>query len=238
MAAFPLHAWLPEIHHQSPAPINMLISALFQNIGGYTLFRVAYPLFPEAAKSLWLALAILGVISILYGAPCAIPQADLPRLIAYSSISQSGFVVLGIALATINSLNGALFVMIARGLGTAALLFISRSSLRPCPAPQSLPLRRACLDDARLHRLFDRRVPGRDGPADPRRLRRAIHGHARPVFHRSSPAAADARAGAARVLWRVLTAAFILRTIQRIFLGAARRNTSTLPTSAAVKSPC
>jgi NADH-quinone oxidoreductase subunit M len=122
--SFPLHTWLPEAHVEGPTPVSMVLAALMLKMGGYGLMRVAYPLFPAAAQMLWALPATLGVISILYGALCAMGQTDFKRLVAYSSVSHMGFVVLGIALMTPLSMNGALFMMVAHGVTSAALFFI------------------------------------------------------------------------------------------------------------------
>ena len=76
-------------------------------MGGYGIFRVAYPLFPEAGKYLWMIFATVGVVSIIYGALVAMAQTDFKKLVAYSSVSHMGFVVLGAAMMTPAAINGA-----------------------------------------------------------------------------------------------------------------------------------
>jgi NADH-quinone oxidoreductase subunit M len=122
--SFPLHTWLPEAHVEAPTPVSMILAALMLKMGAFGLMRVAYPLFPAAAQMLWALPATLAVISILYGALCAMGQSDFKRLVAYSSVSHMGFVVLGIALMTRLSMSGALFMMIAHGVTSASLFFI------------------------------------------------------------------------------------------------------------------
>jgi NADH-quinone oxidoreductase subunit M len=122
--AVPFHTWLPDAHVEAPTPMSMILAALLLKLGGYGIFRVAYPLFPEAAKLLWLPFAIVGVVSIIYGALCAMAQTDFKKLVAYSSVSHMGFVTLGAAVMTPASVNGALFMMIAHGITSAMMFFV------------------------------------------------------------------------------------------------------------------
>jgi NADH-quinone oxidoreductase subunit M len=128
----PLHSWLPDAHVEAPTPISMILAGVLLKLGGYGLIRVAFPLCPWAAAELAWWVGLIGVIGIVYGALVAMGQTDFKKLLAYSSISHMGFVVLGLAAwgSAKNAeswewgLNGALFQMIAHGITASALFFV------------------------------------------------------------------------------------------------------------------
>ncbi len=120
----PFHTWLPDAHVEAPTAISVVLAGVLLKIGGYGLIRIAYGFFPDIAPdfSLWVAGA--GVLSILYGALNALAQTDLKKLIAYSSISHMGFVLLGIAALNGEGLGGAIYQMFSHGI-LSAMLFLS-----------------------------------------------------------------------------------------------------------------
>jgi NADH-quinone oxidoreductase subunit M len=122
---FPLHSWLPDAHTQAPTAGSILLAGLLLKTGGYGMVRFAVPLFPEAAATLAGPVAVVGVIGIVYGAVLAFGQSDMKRLIAYTSVSHMGFVVLGVAAWQLTALQGAVFQMLAHGLATGALFALA-----------------------------------------------------------------------------------------------------------------
>jgi NADH-quinone oxidoreductase subunit M len=123
---FPLHTWLPDAHVEAPTAGSVLLASVMLKIGTYGFLRFAVPFFPHVALSpsvthLMVALAVIGII---YGALVAMVQPDIKKLVAYSSVSHLGFVMLGIWGVTIISVQGALMVMISHGISTGALFLL------------------------------------------------------------------------------------------------------------------
>ena len=121
---FPFHTWLPDAHVQAPTPGSVILAGVMLKMGGYGLIRLAFPLFPEAALYFAPLLATLAVIAIVYGALVAMVQPDMKKLVAYSSVSHMGFVVLGIAAFNVQGVQGASYQMLAHGVSTGALFCI------------------------------------------------------------------------------------------------------------------
>ncbi len=121
---FPFHTWLPDAHVDAPTPISVLLAGVLLKMGAYGFFRIAYPMLPEAAKWAGWTLALLGMINIVYGALVAMAQTDFKRLVAYSSVSHMGFVLLGLASLTPEGLHGALLQMFSHGTITGGMFLL------------------------------------------------------------------------------------------------------------------
>ncbi len=125
LPAVPVHTWLPDAHVEAPTPISVVLAGLLLKVGAYGLFRIAYGIFPDIAVQYASIVAVIGVISILYGGMNALAQRDLKRMVAYSSISHMGFVLVGLASLTAIGFSGAYFHMISHGLISPALFLIA-----------------------------------------------------------------------------------------------------------------
>jgi NADH-quinone oxidoreductase subunit M len=132
----PLHTWLPDAHVEAPTPISMILAGVLLKMGGYGIIRICYPICPSAGYELAYFVCAVGVVSMVYGAFAAMAQTDFKRMVAYSSVSHMGYVVLGLgvwsAAAGTNydpqywqmGMNGAMFQMIAHGISSAGMFFL------------------------------------------------------------------------------------------------------------------
>lgn len=121
---FPFHTWLPDAHVEAPTAISVILAGILLKMGTYGFLRFNYPLFPDITVQMAQWIAALGVINIIYGALCAMAQKDFKKLIAYSSVSHMGFVLLGIASFTSEGINGGVLQMFNHGTITAQLFLI------------------------------------------------------------------------------------------------------------------
>jgi len=121
---FPFHTWLPDAHVEAPTPISVLLAGVLLKMGGYGFFRISFTILKDAAHYFALPLAVLAIINIIYAAFVAMAQKDFKKMVAYSSVSHMGFVILGLASMTIIGLNGALLEMFNHGIITGAMFLL------------------------------------------------------------------------------------------------------------------
>jgi NADH-quinone oxidoreductase subunit M len=134
--AVPVHTWLPDAHVEAPTPISMILAGVLLKMGGYGIIRICYPICPEGGYELAWFVCGVGVVSMVYGAFAAMAQKDFKRLVAYSSVSHMGYVVLGLGVWSAVArnqydpyywalgMNGAMFQMIAHGISSAGMFFL------------------------------------------------------------------------------------------------------------------
>lgn len=121
---FPFHTWLPHAHVQAPTAVSVILAGVLLKMGTYGFLRISFPIFPESAVAFADIIAILGLINVLYGAFCAMAQNDIKRLVAYSSVSHMGFVMMGLAAMTVQGMNGAVLQMFNHGTSTAMMFLM------------------------------------------------------------------------------------------------------------------
>lgn len=132
----PVHTWLPDAHVEAPTPISMILAGILLKMGGYGILRICYPICPEAGFDFRWFVCIVGVVSMVYGAFAALAQKDFKRMVAYSSVSHMGYVVLGLGVWSGGIANGyaweywdmgikgAMYQMIAHGISSAGMFFM------------------------------------------------------------------------------------------------------------------
>jgi len=121
---FPVHTWLPDAHVEAPTPGSVILAAVMLKMGTYGFMRFVIPIFPAATESYAWIFMLLGVIGIVYGALVAMVQPDLKKLVAYSSVSHMGYVILGLFALNIYGTTGGLYQMLNHGVSTGALFFL------------------------------------------------------------------------------------------------------------------
>ncbi len=125
LAAFGLHIWLPYAHAEAPTPISALLSPAMIGIGGYALIRFLLFVIPSAYLTTTFALSIWGVVTMIYGGLMALAQDDIKRLLAYSSISQMGYIIFGVSSAFYLGVSGSVFQYVSHGTGKAILFMVA-----------------------------------------------------------------------------------------------------------------
>ena len=121
---FPFHTWLPDAHVEAPTAISVILAGVLLKMGTYGILRISFPIFPEITQQLIWYIALFGMINIIYGALCAMAQRDFKKLIAYSSVSHMGYVLLGMASLNTLGVSGAVFQMFNHGIITSMLFLI------------------------------------------------------------------------------------------------------------------
>ena len=134
--AVPFHTWLPDAHVEAPTPISMILAGVLLKMGGYGIIRICYPICPDAGYDLAWGVCFIGALSMVYGAFAALAQTDFKRMVAYSSVSHMGYVVMGLGVwsATLGTVydptswsmgvKGAMFQMIGHGVSSAGMFFM------------------------------------------------------------------------------------------------------------------
>lgn len=125
LPAVPFHTWLPDAHVEAPTPISVVLAGILLKVGGYGLIRTAFVMFPDSAYHYSWLIGFFGMFAIIYGALNALAQKDLKKLIAYSSVSHMGFVLMGLAAMTVEGVSGAIYQMYSHGLISAMLFLIA-----------------------------------------------------------------------------------------------------------------
>ncbi len=125
LPAFPFHTWLPDAHTEAPTAGSIILAGLLLKTGAYGMIRFVIPLFPDAAAAVSKTVMVLAVAGIIYGALLALSQTDFKRLVAYTSVSHMGFVMLGIFAWNTLALQGVVIQLICHGLSTGALFFLA-----------------------------------------------------------------------------------------------------------------
>ncbi|MCK5457623.1 MAG: NADH-quinone oxidoreductase subunit M, partial [Melioribacteraceae bacterium] len=121
---FPFHTWLPDAHVEAPTPISVILAGVLLKMGTYGILRISFPIFPQITLDLAWYIGLFGVINIIYGGLVALAQKDFKKMIAYSSVSHMGYVLLGMASMSTVGINGAIFQMFNHGTITAMLFII------------------------------------------------------------------------------------------------------------------
>jgi len=219
---FPFHTWLPDAHVEAPTAISVILAGVLLKMGTYGILRVNYAMFPEIARDTAWYLAIFAFINIVYGALCAMAQKDFKKLIAYSSVSHMGVVLLGMAALNTQGMVGAVFQMFNHGTITAMLFLIvgvlyDRSHTRDLDAFGGLAITMPKYTGIMTVAFFAALgLPG-------------LSGFISEAFSFLGAFQTFRTITIASTLGIVLTAAYMLWTLQRVFLGQPNEKWKDLP---------
>jgi len=219
---FPFHTWLPDAHVEAPTAISVILAGVLLKMGTYGMLRISFPIMPEATRFFAFPLAVIAVVNIIYGALVAMAQSDLKKLVAYSSVSHMGYVLLGMAAMTRTGLNGAVLQMVTHGIITGSLFLLvgviyDRAHTRQIDAfgglATRLPLYTGIMSLATFASLG---LPGLAGFVS----EFTVFVGSFPVYRVLVMIA---------VIGVVITAGYLLWMLQRIFLGKVNEKWSELP---------
>jgi NADH-quinone oxidoreductase subunit M len=230
----PFHTWLPDAHVEAPTPISMILAGILLKMGAYGFFRIAYPMFPSVAVDWAYYVALIGVVSIIYGALCAMAQTDFKKLVAYSSISHMGYVMLGLAVLNKTGFQGAMFQVLAHGISSPMCFFLvgviyERAHHREINRFGGLWLTMPTYGSmATLGFFASLGLPALCGFIGEIFVLLGTFG-ARSTFEWAVPMAVAAALGV------ILTAGYILWMIQRVYLGPAREEYKHFPQASATE---
>ncbi len=219
---FPFHTWLPDAHVEAPTAVSVILAGVLLKMGTYGLLRISYPILPDMAVKFMIPMAVLGAINIIYGALCAMAQSDMKKLVAYSSISHMGYVLLGMAAMNSIGINGAVLQMFNHGTITAMMflcvgVIYDRAHHRQIDGFGGLGLQMPVYTTVFSFALFAAiGLPGLSGFVS----EAMVFLGAFPVHRTIAIISA---------LGIVLGAAYVLWMLQRVFLGPRNEKYDTLP---------
>ncbi len=219
---FPFHTWLPDAHVEAPTAVSVILAGVLLKMGTYGILRISYPILPDAAVWFSYALVILGAINILYGAYCAMAQTDMKKLVAYSSISHMGYVLIGMAAFTPAAINGAVLQMFNHGTITAMMFLCvgvvyDRAHTREINAFGGLGLQMPIYTSFFSFALFAAiGLPGLSGFVSEAMIFIGVF----PVYRTVTMISA---------LGIIIGAAYVLWMLQRVFLGPKKEKWDNLP---------